>query len=738
MNTRWTHLLQNVVVFFVILAVGAMMGRAAPSPEPAAAYAVQTAPVIDGDLGDDTWQRDSLTDGLFATYSPMKGQTLPFRTRVWVAYDRENLYIAFHCLDPEPDKIKTSVAKRDTIFSDDWVGLIIDTFNSNKNGYELFVNPSGMQGDALFTISNGEDMSPDWVWESAGRVRADGYAVEVRLPLRNIRFQSGDLSHMGIWCFRRISRLGISGSWPELPEGVNPLQATHPVSFRNLASSRNLEILPSFTYSRNTLRESPAVWGEADRKANIGVGVKYALTSSINAEMTVNPDFSQVESDAFQVLVNQRYPVFYEEKRPFFMETNGIFNLAGTGGDTNMWRAIHTRTIIDPDWGVKMMGDAGRTTFGVLAASDGWPGQEWDGEVNPHVGQNANYVIGRALYSLTDTNYIGGIFSDREFAGGFNRVAGGDAMFRFGQHHRLGGMFLYSASRDEDTLDKTEGFAGSITYNYNTTNFGVWACVEEYSGDFRMDTAFYREAGFRKATLYIGPQFQPTSKKWSWIKKVNPFVFGFVKKDTATGINDALFLPAIRFNFTKMAWFRFDWLLMREGWSGRSFRYQQFRMRGNIQATNWLGFGGSLHRGEDLYYDADDPFVGDSLSAGLDFTLQPNRYLKQTFSWYQTRLTRPGDQERMYTVNIINSQTTFQLNKHFFVRATARYDSYQHKLLTDFLASYTYVPGTVVHFGYGTLFEKQEWQDDGWAKGAGAFTASQRSLFFKVSYRWQL
>jgi len=731
------RLLKRLTLLFICLIVPSLV-YGTPGKDVIQAIRADEAPVIDGKLDDAVWQKNTTADGAFHTYNPMYGEKLPYRTIAWVANDNKYIYIAFHCLDEEPRKIKTSIGKRDSIFSDDWVGLMLDTFGNHQNAYEFFVNPSGIQGDLFNTSTTGEDSAPDWVWDSAGRITDDGYQVEIRIPLRSIRYNSGKNCKMGILFWRRISRMGISGSWPELPPGQRALQTHAPISFEGLSSQRKLEILPSFTYGRNTERTTPDQWGPADSVKNFGIGVKYGLTSSMTAEMTINPDFSQVESDSFQVLVNQRYPVFYSEKRPFFMESMGLFNIAATGGDTNMRVAVHTRRIVDPDWGVKLTGDHGRTTFGVLATGDKWPGLSWDDEVNPNLGKNANFFIARGMVSLSNGSYVGGLYSGREFGGGYNRVAGTDAIFRIGKNHSINASFLYSMSKDEDTSEETTGNLVSCTYSYGTKKLDIWTCLEQYSPDFRMDTAFYNRTGFRRATVYVGPQLYPNPDRLPWLKRINPFIFAYSLHDTVSGLDDHFFLAGLRFYCTRQAWLRLDWSTKQEGWADQLFHPSSASIRGNIQLTNQLRLGGNVSFGNRIYYDPDDPFIGKGLSGGFDFTLQPNQWFKQYLSYDHTDLTRSSNNEEAYSVNIVNSQTTFQFNKYFFIRATARYDSYQKMLLTDFLASYTYIPGTVIHLGYGGIYERQEWQNNSWNKGIGSLTSTQRSLFFKVSYRWQL
>lgn len=157
----------------------------------------------------------------------------------------------------------------------------------------MFVNPSGVQMDALNSVAGGEDFAADWVWESAGRVADDGYVVEIRLPLESIRFKSGPDVRMGLLFFRRVSRLGVSWSWPEMPPGTWVFEAHVPVVFEELRQPLLLEVIPNVTVSRTQSRDERGAWRVPDRKDDAGASVKYGITSAVTLDATVNPDFSQ-------------------------------------------------------------------------------------------------------------------------------------------------------------------------------------------------------------------------------------------------------------------------------------------------------------------------------------------------------------------------------------------------------------------------------------------------------------
>jgi uncharacterized protein DUF5916/cellulose/xylan binding protein with CBM9 domain len=339
--------MKRAVAAAVLLVVGSISVHAQ-----AQEFRMQRAsrpPVIDGVLDDEVWNQEPLPLDAWVSYNPLRGDTMPtgLRTEVRIAYDDRNIYFAFHCFDSEPDRIRTTISRRDNAFNDDWIAMSLDSVGTGQTAYHLFVNPSGVQMDALNTTASGEQFDADMVWYSVGKVTTDGYVVELALPLQTIRFAGADDVRMGIVFFRKISRLGISYSWPAMPPGQWVFDAPGHLHFANLKQPPLREILPSATYAINQSRRTFADWGGPLRKGNLGASGKFGVTSNVTFDGTINPDFSQVESDAFQVQLNQRFPIFYSEKRPFFMEGMGLFNIAGTGGDGNMRTAVHTRRIVD-------------------------------------------------------------------------------------------------------------------------------------------------------------------------------------------------------------------------------------------------------------------------------------------------------------------------------------------------------------------------------------------------------
>src|SRR3981081_4068712 len=287
----------------------------------------------------------------------------------------------------------------------------------------------------------------------------------MQVPLQTLRFSGGDNVRMGILFFRKISRIGVSYSWPDMPPGQWVFDRHAHLLFSHLTQPQLAELLPSITYGINQTRATADRWNPADGNMSLGASGKFGITSNITLDGTINPDFSQVESDSFQIEVNQRFPLFFSEKRPFFMEGMGLFNIAGTGGDGNMRTAVHTRRIVNPFWGTKLTGTSGKTTFGLLNAADERP--EDIGNRGLAVEDRTKiFTIARATYALRRADYVGAILTDTEHAGRHNRVVGGDVSVKFSAPQQLSATFLLSQTGVASSAD-TRGAAAQLSYSYN-------------------------------------------------------------------------------------------------------------------------------------------------------------------------------------------------------------------------------------------------------------------------------
>jgi hypothetical protein len=686
-------------------------------------------PVIDGRLDDPVWKEaPSVTD--FMTFIPEFGKRQPEKTIAYMAYDLENLYFAFRCLDDHPDKIKAAVSRRDDVQGDDFVCLNLDSFNDQQSLYAFYVNPLGIQGDSRFA-SNKEDFSVDMVWYSAGRIDDQGYSVEMQIPLKSIRYAHGERVTMAVFFERTINRRQEHGSYPALDpkRGYAFLTQMAPMEYLGLKRYTLLELLPAYTFSR----KSAAAAGRLERQpdaSDLSLTGKFGITSSLVLDATINPDFSQVEADAGQVDANLRYDLFYPEKRPFFLEGSEAFNIAGTL-TSPLQTLVHTRTIVDPKAGFKLSGKVGRDdTIASIFALDASPAA-----AGAEGAPDAVFTILRYKKTTRQDGYLGVFFTDREQGGRFNRVIGPDGQIRISPSGMLSFHALGSFTRTDAGRSGTNGRALSLEYVHDTDKLALDASVQDISAGFEADTGYLMRTGLTRAGINVSPRFYPKS---AWLRRISPVVGLSALRDHESGLNEdreAIGLAAVFFgNATLTA------LLQHatEVYLSRKFQVGGFSLSGRSQITKQISLRLTFWTGQAVRYNA-DPFQGYGTRASLAAVYQPSENLNLALTWTYSDLFRESTREKIYDYNIAWSRLTYQVNKFLFFRAIAEYNSYRGELLSDFLASFTYIPGTVIFIGYGSLYKKLAWEEEtGLYRESNRFLETQRGFFFKASYLWRL
>jgi hypothetical protein len=688
-------------------------------------------PVIDGRLDDAVWRQAPAVDG-FKTFIPDFGREPSEKTVAYMAYDAENLYFAFKCYDREPDKIKAAVASRDTIRSDDFICINLDSFNDRQSLYAFYVNPFGIQTDSRFA-SGKEDFSVDFVWASAGRIDPDGYSVELRVPFKSIRYAGKKRVEMSIFFERRISRRSEHGSYPALDpaRGYFFLTQMMPFELDDIKRYTLLEVLPAYTY-RDGAERSDGVLVGGKGVHDVHLTGKYGITSQLILDGTWNPDFSQVEADAGQVDVNLRYDLYFPEKRPFFLEGSEMFQLAGASEADPLLAVVHTRTIIDPRVGFKLSGKVGkRDTVASIFALDESPSSVPGAE--PGGDRYAGFGILRYKRAVAGDGYLGAFYTGRDYAGGSNRVAGADGQLRLSKSSMLGFHGFGSWTRTGADAAAAEGVALGLDYLYDTRNLGLSLAFYDISRDFQTDTGYLTRQGVAGLQASISPRFYPNSR---FFRKVAPNLSAAVVKDLPSGLfetNDALgvviLLPG---NMTASLLGRYS----SEVFLGRRFDTSGVLIGSQSQVTKQLYLRGQYFRGNSIRYVA-DPYQGTGNRLSGIVTYKPSERFDLTASLTYSDFTRESTDEREYSYAIWRGRLTYQMNKYLFFRGVVEYNSFRRELLTDFLASFTYIPGTVIQLGYGSIYDKVEWVG-GEYRESDRFLEMRRGLFFKASYLWRL
>ncbi|MEK7724546.1 MAG: DUF5916 domain-containing protein, partial [Acidobacteriota bacterium] len=448
-------------------------------------------PTIDGKLDDEVWKKAAVFKD-FYQISPGDVVAPSRETIGYVGYDEKYLYVGIHAFE-EPDKIRATVATRDDVFADDNVRFTLDTFNDERRAYVFYFNPFGIQADSVLVdgAQNGPDFSIDVVMESKGVILPDGYSVEVKVPFKSLRYAAGKGKIWGFNIGRQIPQLNNENdSWMPIVRDVSSLRQLGKITGLNdIKTERTLEIVPSITVSETGERIEDTTLPLGSRmlnrpiKQDIGVSVKFQITPNITLDAAVNPDFAEVEADAPVVRANERFPIFFPEKRPFFLEGIDYFHTP--------LQVVNTRNIADPDVAVKLTGKTGRNTFGIFTAVDRFPNTETKAYVGV-VRLKRDFGVQSNIGLIATTYHFG--------AKRHNNLFGVDAKFQLdpqtifdfqvvGTNSRRN---FYNPNTDNTEYRTGNGIAYQTNLDYTGKNRGWRIGVNGRSKDYRADVGFTR------------------------------------------------------------------------------------------------------------------------------------------------------------------------------------------------------------------------------------------------------
>lgn len=657
-----------------------------------------------------------------------------------MCYDKENIYFAYICYDSEPDKIKASVTNRDNIRPDDWICLNLDTFNDQQGLYAFYVNPFGIQADSKAT-SNNEDLGMDFVWYSAGKIDADGYSVEIQIPLKSIRYASTNPVEMAVFFERRIARRSEQGSYPALKadQGYAFMTQLMPMFYYDVEHYTLFEINPAITFNQQYAAEN-GKFGVRDIKREFGFNMKYGITSDLILDGTYNPDYSQIESDAGQVDINLRYGLFYAEKRPFFLEgrENFVFGGTGTTEVDPVISLFHTRTIVDPLVGLKMTGKI--SSNGTLAALYAMDEKISNGIDN---GKYAHFPIVRFKYALSDDSYVGALIAAREEtveltspvsnqSSAFNRLAGLDGQIRITKSSVIDFGAVFSLSKNPFEDNKLNGHNLSLGFVNGTRDLDYTVSIKRVSDNFRADMGYVTRTGILTGAVLVRPKLYPESE---FFRRMDFELFSAQTKDEIFNMWETFNHASLLIYLPGSFQFKVKYSNSTEIYLGERFNTGGY----HVNFTGWFGkslnFGILYRRINSIYY-SNDPFQGKSNRITASMVYLPSDKLNAQIDYIFSDLVRDSDASTIYNYPIVRTKLTYQMNQYLFFRGILEYNDYRERLFADFLASFTYIPGTVIHLGYGSMFERTEWDGANY-RYADNFLETKRGLFFKASYLWR-
>lgn len=792
-------------------------GTARPLPvernRPVRVPRFSSAPVIDGRLDDVVW-RDAALFGDFVQTQPGDNVAPSRRTEALLGYDSKNLYVAFRAFD-EPESVRSTVAQRDNVFEDDNVRIILDTFNDQQRAYIFIFNALGIQADGILTEGRGEDYSVDVLMESKGEMNREGFTVEVAIPFSSLRYEAGGEREWGIHLARRIKRFNNElDSWMPLSRDRADFlgQAGRITGLDGIDTERRLEIIPSLTISetgrrvrtlpfsfldRNPGATDPGRFSNGGLDFDPGVTVKFGITPAITLDFALNPDFAQVEADETVVTANQRFPIFFEEKRPFFLERIDIFQ-------TRM-NIVNTRAIVDPDVAVKLTGRRGRNTFGLLLASDNAPGNfsedERDAldeciarrEINPAINcgsierlldRNAAIGVLRLRRDVGRDSSVGMFATSYNFIERRNQLGGFDGRFRLdpqtvaefqvvGTHSR---RFFYDPETNTRPYRTGNGFGYSYSLDRTGRNFGFVINGVGRTQNYRADVGFtprvntnQHRAFFRYSTepqanrrivsqritneSIISFDWQGRSQNW---ENGTQLLFQLQRQTFVGGGGEIGYERLFEEEFGPRrsatqtgAFFGSD--------PERSTNYRVLygfiesffnrKYSGELVVINvWNGFDFDFGAGPNFPRVSPaalanpsaplDPGPGRQFRIEANFNYQPTSALNMSLEYTKSRLTRNDTGLVAFDDNIFSFRSVYQFTRNSFARARLDYSTLDARMRAQVLFGYTPSPGTALYVGYNDDLNRNGFNPFTGQLEPG-FRRNGRTFFIKMSYLFQ-
>ena len=461
---------------------------------------------IDGRLDDAAWEGAALLRN-FSQYDPVEGIPAVQPTEALVLVSDDAIYFGIRAHDSDPAEVRTSLSERDSFArSDDYIRVVLDTFNDKRRAYSFMVNAYGVQQDGIW-VEGGSggggggrgrrgggggggggrrgggfgpppvDYNPDFIWESDGRLDDQGYTVEIRIPFKSIRFQNVPAQSWGINIMRRVQRTGYQQSWAPLSRDLaNQLEQNGTLDrLLELDPGLFLEMNPVVTGKRLGARNSESgVFERDDPDGDFGFYTTYGITSNLTLDGTYNPDFSQVEADAGQIAVNERFALFFPEKRPFFLEGMDIFQLPK--------QLVYTRSVVDPIAGAKITGKVGSFNVGYMGAVDQ--------VASSSSGNDAVVNLVRMRRDLGTSSTMGLTYTDRTRSTDvFNRVVSADTRLV------MGGRYTLQLIGAGSVRGMSEG--GSEWGTLTSASFARTGRTFSFNGEFEnIEPAFEAASGF--------------------------------------------------------------------------------------------------------------------------------------------------------------------------------------------------------------------------------------------------
>lgn len=477
------------------------------------AVKVDTTISVDGLLDEPVWERAALLTE-FSSYNPVDGRPAQDSTEIRIWYAEDAMYVGIRAWAP-PGTVRATLAERDKISNDDWVSIAFDTFNDRRRAFIFAVNPLGVQADGMRSEQGGApgvsraalqrvDLTQDFVWQSKGRRLDDGFVVEIRIPFKSMRFQLGDAQDWGLQVVRQTQRTGFQDTWAPTSRANQAFQAQagYLRGMRGMKRGLVLDVTPN-AISRANGTPRGTGWGYTT-SAEASTDVRWGITNNFTLNGTVNPDFSQVETDVGQIPGDVRFALFFPELRPFFVEGSEQFDAPN--------QLVNTRQIVQPLGAIKLTGKIPRTDVGLLSAVDG--------AATGTTGSNPIFNILRLRRDIGDQSNAGMLYTDRTDGSNFNRVGGTDARLQFRRVYSLELRLFGSATRD--VAGRRDGSMWEANTGRTGRSYGYRYGLSGISPDFETRSGFVNRNDFVRSS--INQRWTRFGKRGGWWDQQQQFL----------------------------------------------------------------------------------------------------------------------------------------------------------------------------------------------------------------------
>jgi hypothetical protein len=742
---RFLVLLSAVCLAAIRVSAASVSDSSAASKIPLRIPAVNAEVRIDGVMDEAFW-KDALVVPADIEVRPGENIPAPVKTEAYLAYDESYIYAGFKCYDPNPAEIRAHLCDRDNIWNDDWILILFDTFNDQRRTYDFTCNPYGIQGDMIESPSGGGD-SWDAIWKSSGRITPEGYVVEMAIPFRALGFPrtAGDQ----IWGFDVVRSLPRSvrhhiGSFPrDRSNNCYMCQSLKMIGFAGASPGRNIELAPTvsavLTQERRDWTSGPFI--DKQRRLDPGFTAKWGFTPNMTAGATINPDFSNVEADIVQLDINRQFALYYPEKRPFFLEGADFFQTP--------FFLVNTRTLAEPDWGLKVTGKEGRHAVGFYTVRDGltnylFPGAEGSGSES-----SAERSQGTVLRYRTDvgkSSNLGLVLTERQGRSYSNRVAGVDGDIKFTPKDQVtfqltGSSTDYPDSLASDNGQRRDAFGASaahLYYSHSNRNWDVYQLFRRVEPGFRADLGFMTQAGFSYSETGGSIKWQRDPGSWfNWLSLYASLDQRFDWSGTALHR-----VVSHRLNYQgplqSNAGYYFE--IGKDTYQGRSFRADWIESWCFVRPSGFAAMQATVHTGDRIDYDNCRSGRQLMLDGWLELRLGQHLLAEAEHTW--DRLNVDGG--RLYTANLDRLKLTYQFSRRLFLRTLFQYRHYNKNttlyedpdtkamtqgLFTQILLSYKINHQTVFFLGYS---------DDYSGDRDIPMVQTNRTVFAKIGYALQM